>query len=206
MYKSDYRGRRKVMMTDSRIFLVKLCQDQRGSSGDYVGNRSRFLLQGLESMLCVCDSRNVVATLILSERKRILHPRTRRGLQNSGRFTDFSESLAAPRQRERESSSFTLQIFLDIFHCRSLAECLLILPEISAAIKDTNATRRAGESRRSHPSRVAVGTGDAESEKFLDKSVGGSCKFAYACTWNNQSADPSGIPERMTRRGDFIQR
>jgi len=64
----------------------------------------------------------------------------------------------------------------------------------SPAIKDTNAVRRARDSRRSHPSRVAAG--DAESEKFPDKSVGWSCESAYACARDNRSADPSGIPER----------
>jgi len=62
------------------------------------------------------------------------------------------------------------------------------------AIKDTNTTRRAGDSRRSYPS-VVPGISDAESEKFAGKCAW-SCEFEYACTRDDRSADPSGMPER----------
>lgn len=64
----------------------------------------------------------------------------------------------------------------------------------SPTIKDTNATRRAGDSRKSHPSRIAT-VGDAETEKFAAK-FGWSSEFGHAYVRNDRSADPSGIPER----------
>ena len=60
-------------------------------------------------------------------------------------------------------------------------------------IKNTNTTRRAGDSQRLYPS--DADTSGAISEKFADKFAW-SCKFEYACTLHNRSLDPSGIPER----------
>lgn len=65
------------------------------------------------------------------------------------------------------------------------------------AIKDTNTTRRAGDSRRSYPSDASI-TGAVVSEKFAGKFAW-SCEFEHTCTRDNRddrSLDPSGMPER----------
>lgn len=61
------------------------------------------------------------------------------------------------------------------------------------AIKDTNTTRRAGDSRRPCPSDAS--SSDAVSEKFAGKFAW-SCEFEHACTRDNRSVDLSGMSEK----------
>lgn len=61
------------------------------------------------------------------------------------------------------------------------------------AIKDTNATRRAGDSRRSYPS--DAGVSGAVSDEFAGKFAR-SRELEQACTRHDRSVDPSGMPER----------
>lgn len=62
------------------------------------------------------------------------------------------------------------------------------------AIENTNTTRRAGDSRGSCPSVASVG--DAVSEKFAGKFARSCESGQYACTRDDRSLDPSGMPER----------
>jgi len=61
-----------------------------------------------------------------------------------------------------------------------------------SAIRDTNMTRWARDFRRSYPSDASI---SVVSEKFTGKFAW-SCEFEHACTRDDRSVDPSGIPER----------
>lgn len=106
------------------------------------------------------------------------------GLGPSSSSQSFSKFLKAAK------TSFTLRILE--FRCRS--HRMSTYSRKSPTIKDTNATRRVGDSRRSHSSRIAT-VGDVETEKFAGK-FGWSSEFGHAYVRYDRSADPSGIPER----------
>lgn len=111
--------------------------------------------------------------------------RIRKSLEGAiKRCSKLPRRLSLPKNFFRKRPRFTIS---SNFRCQS--------PELSAysckfpAIKDTNATRRAGVPRRPYPS--DVGISGAASERFA-----WSRESEHACTRHDRSAIPSGMPER----------